>query len=436
MKKLLFTGFTGRLFLWFWLSLSVLLLINFLLAHYVNNYPVLTQPNADEVEFIARIESAINRFEGNTRDELKESRVGRWLVLYDESSLQPVDRRADHWRLPELVAAKQVSVLRLSPEKSAAGPFIVPLQDGDVRAIWIMPPRVLPLWQRFFLDSPLWRLSASMILVLVLSLTLAQWLSRPIRQLSQAARELGKGKLDTRVEPISGELGQLGQEFNTMAASLQKSIDAQQRLLADVSHELRSPLTRLKLAAGLLADKGNNSYLQRIEKECDTLEHLVEQVLTLSRLEGSLYQEASENGDLAGEVRDIIQDWRFQAPDKQIDYQGPEQLEGELKPQLLKRVLDNLLSNACRYGQHISVSLITHPTGWQLSVTDDGPGLENTELEHLFEPFYRADPARGHKGNVGLGLAIAQAAARAQNGHLTVHRTDIGGLCFTLHVMT
>lgn len=440
MKKFHLTGFAGRLFLWFWLSLTLLLLANFLLVRYLNSYPLLDTPTEREAHRLERIQQLLTRFDQHPREALMRSRLSRGLLLYDAESLQPLSKHAKHakhsahWRLPELVASEQVQVLRLSAEEAAAGPFVINSSNGAMRAVWKMPPRTLPFWQRFLLDSPGWRLSISMLLVLALSMILARWLSRPIRQLSRAARAFGEGDLSLRVAPIKGELGQLGQDFNRMADNLQQSIAAQRRLLADVSHELRSPLTRLKLAAGLLADQGHNTYTDRIEKECDNLEHLVNQVLTLSRLEGSLYQEEREERDLVAEIQDTLRDWRFQAPQVEIDYRGPKQLTTALQPRLLKHVLDNLLSNACRFASRVEITLQARKQGWTLYLADNGPAVPEDTLEHLFEPFFRDDPARGHQGNVGLGLAIAQAAARAQGGSLTVERSALGGLGFRFEV--
>lgn len=436
MKKIHLTGFAGRLFLWFWLSLTVLLLTNFLLMHYVNSYPLLDTPTPQEVQRLGHMQEILARYDQQPRETIIQSRMSRNLLFYDAHSLQPLSKHAEHWRLPELVASSGPQVLRLSPERAAGGPFMIHSSDGDMRVVWMMPPRILPVWQRFLLDSPGWRLSFSMLLVLALSIIVARWISRPIRQLSQAAHAFGAGDLSWRLAPIKGELGQLGQDFNRMADNLQQSIAAQRRLLADVSHELRSPLTRLKLAAGLLGEQERNSYIDRIEKECEHLEHLVNQVLILSRLEGSLYEEESEERDLVAEIQNTLRDWRFQAPHVDIQYQGLSHFYTALRPRLLRHVMDNLLSNACRFATQVTVSLTLQEQGWTLYLADNGPGVPEETLEHLFKPFFRDDPARGHQGNVGLGLAIAQAAVRAQGGSLTVERSALGGLGFRLEVVT
>jgi len=433
MKLSFFSGFTGRLFLWFWLSLTLLLVANFFLGRYLESHDELHQPSTEQISALKKYQRSLKRYADRPSERLLRGRSRHGLAFYDPITREPLERNRMHWHLAELASKNTLHTLALDRGLVAIGPFPIATSDRTLMAVWVMPPQPVPIWRQALRDSPHWRLIASMALVLLLSLILARWLSRPIRHLSRAARQFGDGQLSTRVAPGKGELGQLGYDFNLMAAKLQTSIATQQRLLADVSHELRSPLTRLKLAAGLLADQGSNSYIERIEKECETLEHLIDQVLTLSRLEGSNYQEQNESTDIAEQVQQAIEDWRFQTKGKELTYSGPSQLTINAKPQLLRRVLDNLLSNACRYAQKVEVILSSDQLGtWQLLVTDNGPGVSDERLEHLFEPFYRGDPARGHQGNIGLGLAIAHAAAHTQGASLSVTRAASGGLCFTL----
>ncbi|WP_115720349.1 sensor histidine kinase [Gallaecimonas mangrovi] len=430
------TGFAGRLFLWFWLVLTLMLVANLQLSHHLRGSEELRQPFPPELEELGDLRDRLRHFAHLPLDTLEHSKVGRFLVLFEPRSLQPLQqRRPKHWRIPELVASdKGVEVLEQG-EMRAIGPFEIQTLDGPVLAVWMMPPRPMGPWERFW-QGPAWmRLTLSLVVVLLLSLGLAAWLASPIRKLSKAAARFGDGDLSVRVKPAGGELGKLGRDFNTMAEKLENLLASQKRLLADVSHELRSPLTRLKLAAALMGEQHKDSkYVPRIEKECDTLEHLIDQVLTLSRLEAALNQEENEEADLVEQVNSSVQDWRFQMSDKTINFDAPEHADIAFKPRLLQRVLDNLLSNACRYANRVDVQLKAAKNGWLLMVEDDGPGVPVEMLDKLFEPFYRGDPARGHQGKTGLGLAIAQAAAKALGGSLTVSRSELGGLCFALQL--
>ncbi|WP_020208422.1 ATP-binding protein [Gilvimarinus chinensis] len=427
------TGFAGRLFLWFWLSLTLVLVANFFLGRYLEERieprPLLER----EKDQFTKLQHLLDKRDYTSIDRLRRSRAGKDLILLDPNDKKPFPDRRLYWRLRPLLEAPNLSAMEIRPGLVALGPFDISTAEGSVTAIWLMPPRAVPPWKQILHDSPHWRLLTSSILVLALSLILARWLSRPVRQLSRAARRLGDGDLSVRVAPIKGELGELGQEFNDMAEKLNMAMTNQQRLLADVSHELRSPLTRLKLAAGLLADQQENSYTSRIEKECDTLEHLIEQVLTLARLEGSAYQEDFSPANLSELVQSAVEDWRFQMPDKKLNYQGPDQLSCRAKPRLIQRILDNLLANATRYAEAVQLTLTGDAHHWQLTVEDNGPGVPEEQLGKLFEPFFRGDSARPHGGNIGLGLAIVQAAAQAQRLHIRVEHSTLGGLKFTLH---
>lgn len=425
------TGFAGRLFLWFWLALSVLLVANFYLGLYLDDRQEPRALNDYEQKQLARLERALAKRRYDSLESLRHSRLGKSLILIPDNEAKLPERRR-YWRLSPLLEAPEISALEFREGQVALGPIPIITESESLTAIWIMPSRPLPPWQQILQDSPHWRLLVSMLLVLVLSLILARWLSRPIRQLSRAARKLGDGDLHTRVAPGKGELGQLGRDFNEMADKLSRAMNNQQRLLADVSHELRSPLTRLKLSAGLLAEQNSNSYTERIEKECDTLEHLIEQLLTLARLEGSNHLESSEPMDIAPLIRSAIEDWRFQQPDRTIRYRGPESMVAMIQPRLFQRIMDNLLANATRYGQCIEITLASTHNHWQLTLEDDGPGVPQEQLDKLFEPFFRGDSARPHGGNIGLGLAIVQAAAHAQRLSITVALGVRGGLKFTL----
>nr|WP_254722134.1 ATP-binding protein [Gilvimarinus xylanilyticus] len=420
------------MFLWFWLAFSVLVTANFYLGRYLDDHQQPRPLNQRELQQFNHLQRMLDKREYESIKRLKRSRATNELILLDPNDKRPFPDRRLYWRLRPLLETTQLSALELRPGHVALGPFDIETAEGSVAAIWLMPPRPVPVWKQILHDSPHWRLLFSMLLVLVLSLILARWLSRPVRQLSRATRRLGDGDLNARVAPGKGELGQLGQDFNEMADKLSRAMNNQQRLLADVSHELRSPLTRLKLAAGLLADQNSNSYTDRIEKECDTLEHLIEQLLTLARLEGSDSQEACEPMDVAQLIRSSVDDWHFQQPGKHINYHGPGTFEVAGKPRLFQRITDNLLANATRYGEHIDICLTSVDSHWKITLEDDGPGVPQEQLDKLFEPFFRGDSARPHGGNIGLGLAIVQAAAQAQNLSITVALGERGGLKFTL----
>ncbi|WP_341502342.1 ATP-binding protein [Gallaecimonas sp. GXIMD4217] len=428
-------GFTGRIFLWFWLAISLLLVTNNLVLKHLEEKD---RPRAllpEERQLVTKLENALPRLTKMDTGELLLSPEGRQLRLYDPQSLRPITRtRSWSWRLSGLVAEEEIKAMDFRRGRYI-GPFQLQLKDGDYLALWRLPPRRLSFWERFLAAPPWIRVSASLVVVLLMSLVLAHWLARPIRELGQVARRLGNGDMSARARAGSGEVGQLAKDFNAMADQVALTLDNQKRLLADVSHELRSPLTRLKLAAAMMEDKPEPRFLERIEKECVTLEELIDKVLTLSRLEATLYDEPVQDSDLAALARAAAADAEFQAQDGQrLELRLPELAGYPIRPRLMQRLLDNLLANALRYGQHIRLSLAPKGGGWLLCVEDDGPGVPEAELAHLFEPFYKGDPARGHGGQTGLGLAIVQAAAKAHGGAISAGRSELGGLKICLQL--
>ncbi len=280
---------------------------------------------------------------------------------------------------------------------------------------------------------------------LAVSAVLAGYLTRPIRALQWAFGAAASGRLETRVGPRIGrrrdEIADLGRDFDRMAARLEALVSAQRRLLHDVSHELRSPLARLEAAIGLARQDPARveASLERIEREAARLDELVGEVLTLARLETRSQRSLSERVDLAELVASIGDDARFeaQASGRKVVLEVPESLAVKGNPELLHRAVENVVRNALKYtAQGSEVSIVLRSSGDRavLEVTDRGPGIPESELGRIFEPFYRVgndDPragfARSAKG-FGLGLAIAQLAVQAHGGAIRAANSPGGGL--------
>ncbi|MCO7188764.1 MULTISPECIES: ATP-binding protein [unclassified Pseudoalteromonas] len=283
--------------------------------------------------------------------------------------------------------------------------------------------RMLPNWAK--------------LLVLILasfafSLWFARGLLKPVRQLQQAAASLAQGKLDARAGinfSRQDELGQLGKDFDQMASRLQAHVTQQKRLLADISHELRSPLTRLQMANGIASDKAPAPlipYLQRVEKEAHLLEHMLSDILQLSRLESQQLVLTPHPISLTELLEPILDDAKFEGQQlgKQIEWQPLPDITLTVDAALLNRAFENILRNAIKYANK-QVSLTIQRSDDQLTVTisDDGPGVSDTMLEKLCIPFFRASQARtpdgaAEPGGFGLGLAIAQHAVKVHHGHI------------------
>lgn len=294
---------------------------------------------------------------------------------------------------------------------------------------------------------PLWfRISIPVVISFILLWFLAKYSSKPLLMIQKAANKLGNGELTTRVEKLdqrSDELGQLAKSFNRMAEKLEGSISAQQRLLADISHELRSPMTRLQLAIAL-AHKSKNSaeelekYLLRCETEVGRLDDMLGDVIALSRLENTLPCFSSTPITLTNLLGDLINDAQFLADEKgiNINFVTHNSINVNGDEQLLASALSNILNNAVKYSSNnseITVSLTTDKQWFSIEVSDSGAGVPEDALAQLFKPFYRVQNDRARiTGGSGLGLAIAKQAVLAHHGEINAFNNKNKGLTIVI----
>jgi two-component system OmpR family sensor kinase len=279
---------------------------------------------------------------------------------------------------------------------------------------------------------------------LLFSIAWAYHLSKPIKILSSGFRRLSEGDLDARLDPAitrhSYEFAGLAEDFARMTGRLKQLMAARERLLHDVSHELRSPLTRLQLAIGLARQDPTRTAasLDRIEREAAKLNLLVDELLTLAWAEGS--EEAPEDYfDPVETIIEIAEAARLEATEKgvSIDIGPPPGIEGE-RPlmvgsvALLQRAVDNVLRNAIRHSPQgavvqLNVELEARQPAYRIVIRDHGPGVSAEMLGKMLEPFVHADPE-----GTGLGLSIADRATRALKGRLVLANCEDGGLsaCF------
>jgi two-component system sensor histidine kinase CpxA len=277
------------------------------------------------------------------------------------------------------------------------------------------------------------------------SYLLAGTISRPVRQLRSAATAIAAGKFDTRMaESVlkrRDEIGLLARDFDRMAGELQRSLHRQLELTRNVSHELRSPLARLRVALELARRKaGEISELDKIDLETERLDALIGQILEFSKLNSDGHEQSSEL-NIVDVVQSVIDDVRFeygmhtnvelrQSPDDDVFVTG---YDGAMRS-----AIENIVRNAARHGQpngHVYVDIAVESALVEILVQDDGGGVAADELEHLFEPFYRAKPNRAEssRSGSGLGLAIANRAVELHGGSLEARNND-GGLCVTIRL--
>jgi signal transduction histidine kinase len=303
------------------------------------------------------------------------------------------------------------------------------VEEGDYRLFLLIQRR--PRVGTWFLFPEHWWVMAAGVL---LCWGLAYYLTRPVRQLQKAVERFGRGELEARSNSARrDELGQLAGAFDRMAERIQTLLSAERRLLADISHELRSPLARLGVAVEL-ARSGENSQaaLDRIQKEADRLNDLVGQLLLVTRAEGDPSTMRAGPVRLDRLLEEIAGDCAFEARarDCALAIQPPPPCTVEGDPELLRRAVENIVRNAIRFtpaGASVELGLECGADRAVVRVRDFGPGVPPEDLSRIFDPFYRVDDGRDRtSGGVGLGLAIARRAVELHGGRLAARNAAPG----------
>ena len=250
---------------------------------------------------------------------------------------------------------------------------------------------------------------------------------RPIRRLASAADALGKGRPVTDLKPSgAAEIRRAGAAFLEMQGRIQRQISQRTEMLAGVSHDLRTPLTRIRLQLALLAGTHPESRREIADSEQDLqlMEHMIDEYMAFARGQGG---EAPVSTDLAGIIDDIAGDVRRIGSPITLDVERP--LVMALRPNAIRRCLTNLVENAVHHGARVAISATRRDDVVAVAVEDDGPGIPEDRREEVFKPFFRLDGARNPRtGGAGLGLAIARDVARGHGGDIRMSEGSLGGL--------
>ena len=268
----------------------------------------------------------------------------------------------------------------------------------------------------------MWMVGSSLILFAVASIFMRNQI-RPIRRLALAVDSFGKGRLVDEDFRSSGalEVRQAASAFNLMRERIYRQIRQRTDMLSGVSHDLRTPLTRMKLQLAML---GRSPEIDELKADVAEMEKMIEGYLTFARGEGD--EEAAET-DLSIVVDEVVTQWKRNGA--AIDAHVEGRLEAWCRPNAVKRCLDNLIANANRYGTHIWIRAGKRGDVTEIAVDDDGPGIEEDAREAVFRPFFRLDHSRNPEtGGTGLGLAIARDIARAHGGDIVMETSPHGGL--------
>lgn len=267
----------------------------------------------------------------------------------------------------------------------------------------------------------LWMVGTSMLLLGIATVFMRNQV-RSVRKLAAAADSFGKGQDVPNFKPEgASEVRQAAVAFNIMRDRLKRQIQQRTEMLAGVSHDLRTPLTRMKLQLAMMGDLEGRADL---EEDVAEMERMVEGYLAFARGEGS---EKPVPADLAALLEEVV--GRFRRQGSEIDLHVEDAITMTLRPHALARALSNLIGNALRYGGHVWVRAGRRPDAVDIVVDDDGPGIPADKREQVFKPFQRLESSRNvATGGVGLGMTIARDIVRGHGGDVLLEDSPLGGL--------
>lgn len=314
-------------------------------------------------------------------------------------------------------------------------PVSVKVTDLDTTWFWVEIPaggRLMRIGfpkSRLHTDPPmmlLLALIATVLLSLFTAFILARRITRPLARFAQAAQRIGNGNMPERL-PDNGidELSSLAATFNQMALQVNELLANRTTLLAGISHDLRTPLARMRLAVEMLPQESDAKTVARLRRDIEAMDALIEEFLVLSK---ELRQEVPETLELAPMLHELAQDASAHGP--AVECAVDADLRVEAGPHALHRVLLNLLGNALRYGngQPVRIEAERRQDGVEIRILDRGPGIPPQELDKVFRPFYRIESSRSTgTGGSGLGLAIVQQLCAANGWQIALQPRTGGG---------
>lgn len=413
-------------------------------------FPLLSHQNFARKAVAEYGRDAIRSYEKHGIDALDRltstlrKKTGVRLVLFDDQgrplTQQPIPRRFNHL-VQQARRSGEVVFPMMGPRNSFAMTITSEAAKPYVVAVTIptRPPAQSALQGvvRGFLG---WELLALLLITALVCYILSRTLTSPITRLRQATRNFAAGDLSTRIgQQIKGknELAELAHDFDEMAGKIEDLVGSQQRLLRDISHELRSPLTRLGIALELARQENIDSRekaLTRIELEAERMNTMIGQLLNLTRLETKGDTTSFQPFDIVQLLAPLVEDANFEAARRQcrVVVDAPVSIKYNGSAELLAQAIENVIRNAVKYtadNSTVTVTLAATSDVVTIKVADQGDGVPEESLVKLFKPFFRVADARDRQsGGTGIGLAIAERAIALHAGTISAHNRLDGGL--------
>mgnify|MGYP001122058673 FL=1 len=332
--------------------------------------------------------------------------------IYDERWFSPVDRTlrrelksrfglGEYWF--SSTSYKELIDLRIK------------FQDGYFKFL-IPKDRVSSSSARIF---GLW-ITVPAFVMIIISLIFLKNQTRPITALAKAAEKFGKGEEVDEFKPSgASEIRQAGLEFDRMRKRILRHLNQRSEMLSGISHDLRTPLTRMKLQTAFIKD---NDISNKLVDDINEMEKMLNEYLQFT---SSTYLEKVELFNLSELLEEIIKKYNNQNISKNIN----ERVYYNGRKNLIRRCINNLIDNALKYGENINIELSKKNTNIFIKIEDDGPGIPENEYDNVFKPFYKIDKGRSEsKSSVGLGLSIASDILRSHGGNIKLEKSKLNGL--------
>jgi len=372
----------------------------------------------------AAILSAAPQWRGALMAELREAEGMRVEISEPTDTSTMLEETATELRLmTEAVRAKLGKETHFASTRNGIDDLWVSFYIGQDE-FWVAIPRTR-------IEQPMSRIlllggSVAFVFALLGAYLIARQVARPLQRLSEAAQQIGQGKSHSPLPEVgTHEIVTLSRAFNQMSSDLEANEKERTLVLAGISHDLRTPLARMRIAAELSKDE---SLRNNIEADVMQMDDIIQQFLDFARLDA---QERTITTDLAALISEVTQRYAAHNISAELITLAPQ----DVRPTLLKRALTNLLDNAVKYGDgEITVNLRQAEKFIEISVSDRGAGIPPDQFESAKRPFVRLQSARSDASGSGLGLAIVERAAKAHHGELILATREGGGLVATLRL--
>ena len=339
-------------------------------------------------------------------EKLPDIKVERWFSPMDRTLRRELKPKiGEHWF--NTVSYKEVVDLRIKFRDGVLQIFFPKerIQASSIRifAFWITVPAIL---------------------MIAIAIIFLKNQTRPITKLAQASERFGRGEDIEEFRPSGAlEIRQAGLEFEKMRKRILRHLNQRSEMLSGISHDLRTPLTRIKLQLAVIKDKGLS---EKISKDVDEMEKMLNEYLQFTRTGAKDKTETFDIGELLIEIISKYEN-------KNIEMKCSKKIYFNGRKNLITRCINNLLDNSVKYAEKISVNLEKNKSIIFLSIEDNGPGVDKSEFSNIIKPFYKIDKSRSkNKSSVGLGLSISSDIVKSHGGDIQFYKSKLGGLKVTI----